>query len=177
MNENVISDGYGQTRVPGNDGLIKVWIKVRKDREIPDFDAISEVRIEQEGLEDKYADLLSAVLTDQMGMFINDALKLEERDLLSIAGEDFRVPEISPIPSLRAFKKAVYDYFEKSGQTDRLRKATERIVCRCRNVSDTEIKAAVKRGKNTFEMIKNFTGAGSGCGTCENKVIELLSER
>jgi glycerol-3-phosphate dehydrogenase len=53
------------------------------------------------------------------------------------------------------------------------------IICRCENVTEFEIKDAIKRGAHTIDGIKHLTRAGMGrCqgGFCEGKIIRYLSE-
>lgn len=53
-----------------------------------------------------------------------------------------------------------------------------RIVCRCRDVSEGEILAAIRRGAGTVDGVKRRTGAGMGrCqgGFCLERVMALLS--
>jgi len=173
-----LEDGFGKTKSPDNSGAIRIWINVRRDREIPDFDAVSALRYEQDGLEkqQKYTDTVIAMATEHMGMFVNDGLKLEEKDIYSMAGDDVRAMDgvYPPIVALRAFKKALQDYLLRTEQYERLKRVTEKLVCTCRNVTDYEIKDAVGRGKTTFELVRDFTGAGAGCGSCENRVREIV---
>jgi NAD(P)H-nitrite reductase large subunit len=52
-------------------------------------------------------------------------------------------------------------------------------VCICKSVSRAKIKDAIKKGANTFEKVKEATGAGTGaCGAkrCEPKIEALISE-
>ena len=39
------------------------------------------------------------------------------------------------------------------------------IVCVCRNVTDSAIRAGAQAGKS-LEVVLRETGAGTGCGTC-----------
>ncbi len=55
----------------------------------------------------------------------------------------------------------------------------EVIVCRCRDVTETEIREAVKDGFNTMELLKRKTKAGTGtCGgrTCLPHVRRILAD-
>ena len=53
-----------------------------------------------------------------------------------------------------------------------------RIVCRCRGVSEGEVREAIRRGAVTVDGVKRRTGAGMGrCqgGFCLQRVLELLA--
>ena len=51
------------------------------------------------------------------------------------------------------------------------------IVCSCFQVSDREVKAAVRRGAATVEAIGRACDAGTGCGTCEPSLCALLQRQ
>lgn len=171
------SDGFGKTKSPDGLHLIKIWVNIRRDTQIPEFDTISDLKwtFEGEGEPGPRNLKVLEIATEHGGMFVEDALKLKERDILSLLGE---APgfEVEPIPALRALKKALVDYLEKSGQHHRALKATQTLVCNCRHVTDQEIETAVKSGHNTFELVRMATGAGSGCNSCVNKVKELVEK-
>ncbi len=46
------------------------------------------------------------------------------------------------------------------------------IVCVCKNVSDSAIRAGARAGK-PLEVVLRETGAGSGCGTCVLAVARI----
>ncbi len=179
MNKKEIkSDGFGEARSQDGLNVIKIWINVRRDKEMPDFDAIKDLKYEQEGKDNckKYNDIVIKMATEHMGMFVNDGLKLEEKDIYSIAKDNTLAMngKFPAIPALRALKKALEDYLCKTDQNERLKLLTEKVICKCRNVTNYDIKDAIKRGKTTFELIRDFTGAGTGCGSCVNKVKKFL---
>lgn len=163
--ENNTADGFGKNRTADASGLIQIWINVRKDSQIPAFDAISETQYHIQGLEDQEADIeaLMEMLNEYGGMFIDDALKLNERDVKSVL-------------ALKALKKAIIDYFRNTSQEERLRKATENIICSCRHVTDHDILEAMEKGHKTVEALQMVTGAGSGCSSCQNKVKAIISQ-
>ncbi len=50
-----------------------------------------------------------------------------------------------------------------------------RIVCNCRNVSESEILAAIEGGATTREAIAERTGCGTGCGACLPELERMLA--
>lgn len=177
--ENYMPDGFGKSRSSDDKTLIKTWIKVRRDREIPEFDCIEEFKWSFEGEDNlrKHNEKLAEMLNENGGMFIEDALKLKEKDVSSMLNETLKPEETFTLPSLRAMKKAIVNYFEKTNQKERLRKATETVICHCRHVTDLDIQEAIERGNDTLESLSSATGAGTGCNTCISKVAEILSRR
>lgn len=50
----------------------------------------------------------------------------------------------------------------------------EAIVCRCNGVSAGRISSAIADGHDTLTAIGRSTRAGTGCGTCKDRICELL---
>lgn len=53
------------------------------------------------------------------------------------------------------------------------------IVCRCKKITIERIIEAVKNGANTYEDIKEITGAGTGMckgRKCRSKIEEIIAE-
>jgi bacterioferritin-associated ferredoxin len=50
-------------------------------------------------------------------------------------------------------------------------------VCICHGVTDNEINAEIATGARTEEEIGERCGAGTGCGTCVDKICALLGAR
>lgn len=171
------ADGFGKSKSSDLKTLIKVWIKVRKDSQIPEFDSIIECKWSCEGEDNlrRYTEKLVDMLNENGGMFIEDALKIKEKDIYSMLNENIHPNDHFPIPALRAMKKAIVNYFELTGQKERLRKATETVICHCRHVTDADILEAIEKGRKTLDEISMATGAGTGCNTCIGKVAEILA--
>jgi len=49
------------------------------------------------------------------------------------------------------------------------------FACICRAVTDEEVAAAVSAGAATVEAVGNATGAGTGCGSCQDHLDDLIS--
>ena len=53
----------------------------------------------------------------------------------------------------------------------------EKIVCRCKKVSEKIIVEAIKNGADTLEKVKEETGANAyGCYGCRLQVKKLIEE-
>lgn len=160
------ADGYGKT------ASIEVFIKVRKDSQIPAFDVVSDFYFQSEE-QSKYNDKVAEMLVEYNGMFLDDVMKLEEQDVFSAIGENIHPKDRFAIPALRAVKKAIINYFQVSGQVERHRKASEKVICHCKHVTEQEIKEAVEKGKDSFIEVMKYTGCGTGCGSCSRKAREI----
>lgn len=49
-------------------------------------------------------------------------------------------------------------------------------ICVCNQVSEEEIRKAVREGAHTLEEIGKKTKASTNCGTCSSQVISLLQD-
>jgi bacterioferritin-associated ferredoxin len=49
-------------------------------------------------------------------------------------------------------------------------------ACICARVRECEIRAAIRRGAHTEDAVGDSCGAGTGCGTCLDRIADLLHE-
>jgi bacterioferritin-associated ferredoxin len=47
-------------------------------------------------------------------------------------------------------------------------------VCICAGVPDGEVRACIAAGARTVEEVGNACGAGTGCGSCHDRIDVLL---
>lgn len=50
------------------------------------------------------------------------------------------------------------------------------IVCVCKRISDSHIRAAVEAGAGSFEAVQAQLGLSTCCGRCESFARDLVSE-
>ena len=50
------------------------------------------------------------------------------------------------------------------------------IVCVCHNVSESEIKSAIKSGMNDMHSLRENLGIGTCCGKCKSCTKKILRE-
>ncbi len=160
----------------GDEFNVKITITVRPDSQIPEFDSIDDIKFEVDGTDphEKYTKKLIEIASENMGMFLEDVLKLTDKDIIMFFDPEVKSWDVFPIPALRAIKKAIYNYLNNTGQTERLSKYITRLVCRCRNVTDTEILDAARRFDADLEKVQRVTGAGLSCGSCALEVRSLV---
>jgi bacterioferritin-associated ferredoxin len=51
------------------------------------------------------------------------------------------------------------------------------FTCICRAVTDDRVNAAIDKGATTIEAVADATGAGTGCGSCQARIGDLIGER
>jgi bacterioferritin-associated ferredoxin len=49
-------------------------------------------------------------------------------------------------------------------------------VCICSRVRECELRAAIRAGARTEDAVGDVCGAGTGCGTCLDRIGDLLDE-
>ncbi len=170
--------GFGKTKSKNGENLIEISVKIRKDSQIPDFDMIEEIACKTTGFEDlkKFNDKIIEIAQENGGIFVSDAFKLKDKDIIAMVDPSIHPKDYFAIPALKALKKALVDYLKRSGQEERLKKVTSSLVCFCRHVTDMEIKDTVEGGKDSFEQVQIYTSAGTGCGSCISKTKELIEQ-
>ena len=51
------------------------------------------------------------------------------------------------------------------------------FACICRAVTSDEVRVAIDEGAATVEAVAQATGAGTGCGTCRDRIGGMIGER
>jgi bacterioferritin-associated ferredoxin len=49
-------------------------------------------------------------------------------------------------------------------------------TCICERVRECDVRAAIQRGARTEESIGEACGAGTNCGTCLDRICELIDD-
>jgi bacterioferritin-associated ferredoxin len=49
-------------------------------------------------------------------------------------------------------------------------------VCICARVRESEVRTAIRRGARCVESVGDACGAGTGCGTCLDRIGDLIDE-
>jgi bacterioferritin-associated ferredoxin len=49
-------------------------------------------------------------------------------------------------------------------------------TCICARVRECEVRAAIKDGAHDEDAVGEATGAGTGCGSCVNRICGLIRE-
>ncbi len=50
------------------------------------------------------------------------------------------------------------------------------FVCICARVRECEVRAAIRFGARSEDAVGDACGAGTGCGTCLDRIEEMLCE-
>jgi bacterioferritin-associated ferredoxin len=49
-------------------------------------------------------------------------------------------------------------------------------VCICNHVREREVRAVIRAGARTEEAVGDACGAGTGCGSCLDRICDLIEE-
>jgi bacterioferritin-associated ferredoxin len=49
-------------------------------------------------------------------------------------------------------------------------------TCICERVRECDVRSAIRRGARSEESVGAACGAGTGCGTCLDRICELIDE-
>ena len=111
-----------------------------------------------------------------IGMDLESAYTIKPKDIADKLGG---LPEHKIHCSVlgdKALRGAIEDFFERTGQKDRIVDEEATTICQCMNVTDKDIETAVKDGARTYDDIQNRTKAGTVCGQCKNETETLLHQ-
>lgn len=117
----------------------------------------------------------TSILSEMVkGMTLEEAFKLGPKD---VARELEGLPDNKIHCSVlgdKALRAAINDYYEKTGQNDKVVKEEAKIICQCMNVTDHEIEEAVLEGARTYYELQEMTKLGTVCGQCEGTATDLM---
>ena len=109
------------------------------------------------------------------GMTLEQAFELKPKDIAERLGG---LPENKIHCSVlgdKALQAAINDYYQRSGQDDKVRTESTRIICQCMNVTDADIEHAVLEGVRDYEGLQEHTKLGTVCGQCKEEATELMN--
>lgn len=52
---------------------------------------------------------------------------------------------------------------------------TDELICYCSGTTKAQVQAMIDKGVDNLDSISRITGACSGCGACETKMLEFLA--
>ncbi|MFH0776682.1 MAG: iron-sulfur cluster assembly scaffold protein [Patescibacteria group bacterium] len=167
--EKFTADGIGEVGSPACGDVMKMWIKVEKDR-------IVDLRWKTFGCASALAStsVLSEMVLAKGGMKIAAALKIKPEDILKKLGGLPTNKIHCSVLGDKALCAAIEDYRAKQGKP---KKAVPKIICSCLGVSERELDLAIAAGDRTFAEFQQRTKAGTGCGRCIEKIEKMLADK
>lgn len=167
------ADGVGQVGNPTCGDMMKVWIKISKDDE-----RVKELKWKTFGCASAIGStsVMSEMVTEKEGMTLNEALALKPKDIMNRLGGLPSIKIHCSVLGDKALRAAINDYFEKTGQQERIKEQKAKVVCNCLNVTDHEIEEWVLEGVRDFETLQEKCKVSTGCGNCKPEAEKLFEE-
>ncbi len=166
-----IASGIGLVGSPACGDGMKMFIKVD-----PASEKIVECKWQTYGCGTAIASTsaFSVMITANGGMTIEQALAVKPKDIANYLGGIPPRKFHCSVLADKALKEAVNDYFEKTGQSDRITVGKAKIVDKVLKITDHDIEHAVLEGALTFEAVQKKTKVGVHDKECIPKVKELI---
>lgn len=164
-------DGIGMVGSPACGDMMKIWIKID-----PKTERIKDMKWQTFGCGSAIAStsMMSVMLTENGGMKIEAALQLRPQDIMTrLDGLPTRKVHCSVLGD-KALRKAVNDYFRKTGQPDRILVEGAKVVDKVLNITDHDIEEAVLDGAHDLEAVQAKTKVGTGDPACLSEVEQLI---
>lgn len=154
---------------------LKIYLK------LDDNGRISEAKFQTFGCASAIAS--SSALTELVkGMTLDEAAKVTNRDIVSLLGELPEEKMHCSVMGMEALQAAIVDYKRRHGipvEESEIDDADHegRIICNCFGITDAKIRKVAKiNNLHTVEEITEYTKAGGACGTCLDKIQEIIDE-
>jgi nitrogen fixation NifU-like protein len=157
------ADGVGIVGSPACGDVMKMWIKVDKEKDI-----ISECKWQTFGCASAIAStsMLSVMVTEKGGMKLDEAMKITYKDIIKRLG-DLPTRKIHcSVLGDKALRIAINDYFIKSGQDIRVKEERVRIIDKILKITNQDIEEAVLDGARSFEDVQERTKVGMSDKNC-----------
>ena len=115
----------------------------------------------------------SSALTEIVkGMTLEEAEKVTNEDIARYLGGLPKEKMHCSVMGREALEKAIADY-----RGEAQKKVEGEIVCECFGVTDVEIERVVRENNlSTVEDVTDYTKAGGGCGSCHEKIQEIIDK-
>jgi nitrogen fixation NifU-like protein len=165
------ADGVGIVGSPACGDVMKVWIKVDKDK-----DVIKECKWQTFGCASAIASssMLSVMVTENDGMKLEEAMKIKAKDIVTRLG-DLPTRKIHcSVLSDKALRAAINDFFVKSGQDERVVEDTIKVIDKILRITNKDIEEAVLEGARTLEDVQERTKVGIQDKNCLPEVQRLI---
>ena len=161
------ADGRGET------GNIRCGDQMLMLLRIKD-DVITDVRWKTYGCASAIAS--TSMLSETIkGMTIEEAYRIRPEDLVQKLGG---LPENKIHCSVlgdKALRSAIDDYLAKTGRAG-LFKEEAAVICNCLSITDKDLERAWNNGARTWEALQAATKAGTACGGCKERILELIHQ-
>ena len=162
-------DAVGMVGSPACGDMMKIFINVEDDK-------LKDCKWQTFGCASAIAStsMMSVMLTEDDGMTLDEALKLKPKQINDrLGGLPHRKFHCSVLGD-KALREAINNYFEKTGQDDRVKRDRVRVIDKKSGTTDHDIEEAVLEGAQTFEDVQRKTKVGVGNMKIQQDVEQLI---
>ena len=170
--EEIIGDDFdavGMVGSPACGDMMKIFINVEDDK-------LKDCKWQTFGCASAIAStsMMSVMVTENDGMTLDTALKIKPKEINDrLGGLPHRKFHCSVLGD-KALREAINNYFEKTGQDDRVKRDRVRVVDKKSGTTDHDIEEAVLEGAQTFEDVQRKTKVGIGNTKIQQDVEQLI---
>lgn len=164
-------DAVGMVGSPACGDMMKMWLKLE-----PGAELVKEMKWRTFGCASAIAatSMFSVMVTENGGVPIEEALKIKPQHIMErLGGLPNRKIHCSVLAD-KAFRKAVNDYFRKSGQHQRILVEGARVIDHKLNITDHDIEEAVLEGGTDLESVQKKLKVGVGSPEIIAEVEQLI---
>jgi len=156
-------DGVGEVGSLACGDMLKLMFK------LDDRGRIADVKFQTFGCGSAIAS--ASALTELVkGKTIEEASRITNQDIANYLDGLPEQKMHCSVMGREALEAAIADYRGEKVETEE-----GEIVCKCFGVTDKSIERAIKEnGLTTVEQVTYYTKAGGGCGTCHEKIHEII---
>lgn len=164
-------DAVGMVGSPACGDMMKMWLKLE-----PGAERVKEMKWRTFGCASAIAatSMFSVMVTENGGVSLEEALKIKPQHIMErLGGLPNRKIHCSVLAD-KAFRKAVNDYFRKSGQNQRILVEGARVIDHKLNITDHDIEEAVLEGGTDLESVQKKLKVGVGSPEIIAEVEQLI---
>ena len=165
-------DGEGYVGNPQCGDVMRMLIKVEKKN---NHESIKDCRWQTYGCASAIGS--TSILSEMIiGSTLEDALKITPNEIIKKLGGLPPHKIHCSVLGDKALRSAIYDYWRRTNQSDKIPVQEKKIICKCLNVTDEEIEHLVLEGVKDFRTLQERTKISTACGKCRPQAEETLNK-
>ena len=164
-------NAVGMVGSPACGDMMRIWLKIEPGTEI-----VQEMKWRTFGCGSAIAatSMFSVMVTENGGLSIENALKVRPQHIMErLGGLPNRKIHCSVLAD-KAFRKAVNEYFRRTGQVERIMIEGARVIDDKLNITDKDIEEAVLEGALDLEGVQKKLKVGVGSPEIITEVEQLI---